>query len=1082
MNVLDNINTRIGDALKEDLCEGATLCVIAENFSLTAFECLREQLKQIKELQFIFSKPTFLKSEDIGQKCSKDAREFYIPKELRERTILSSEYELKLRNALKQNAVARECVQWIREHARFVSNVNTQTLSSLMCVLGATGGGNVSYLPCQDFTADGLGYVPGNARMVLCTRFSQNEQDCSQVFNGQWERTDCYRDVTEELCATLENAYRENAPELIFYLILFAIFANSLNEPLPNTERGHEETQVWKKLFSFQRDAAIAVINKLEKYDQCLLADSVGLGKTFTALAVIKYYELQNKNVLVFCPKRLANNWYDWTQQYENNIFQKDRFGYTTLFHTDISRKRGFSGNIDLSRINWGAYDLIVIDESHNFRTSTQEAREHESRFRAFLRKVINQGTTNKKVLMLSATPVNNRFIDLRNQILLACGEVGDSSENSENLRSRELAKKLQLKSSETISSVFAKAEGVFQDWCGLPESERTKEKILSMLPQDFLDLLDKLTVARSREHIQKFYENDEFGTFPKHLPVQSFSEPISFDVNAPKISEIFTQISQLNFAVYTPLLYVKAGALEKYAKAYDTPTSRGGNLRQCDRDEFLAALLKVNMLKRLESSVDSFRKTLSRYLSKVEAMCATIERGNGSVDFETVEGNPDFEDSQLDEAIGEKIKIDLDDLDKPAYLQVLKSDFELSSLLLKSLRQIDAPNDAKLQKLKQFIIEKITGTPINAGNKKVLVFATFSDTVEYLYDNLATDFKALGANVAMVTGAGGNVKTTLAGRYDFQEALMYFSPISKDRDRFSSSNKNANIDILFATDCISEGQNLQDCDCLVNYDIHWNPVRLVQRFGRIDRIGSPNEKIQEICFWPDVDLNEYLNLIDRVKNRGVIMGLSATDADFRAEALKKMREQNEILSLENVKTGVSITDVAFNEFRVMLQKYPSLDLLTKLPWGIHAVVAADAENAFPPGVIFVLKSRNEAIVQNAVNYFHPYYLVYVSENGEIVHEFSEPKSILEKLRLLCEKRKTPYKELCKQFNRITKDGVAMEKYSQLLDTAIHSISKEKFARDVDLLLSETKTAIPSELNASDKDFELVSFIVLLEK
>jgi len=812
-----------------------------------------------------------------------------------------------------------------------------------------------------------------------------------------------------------------------------------------------------------------------------LLADSVGLGKTFTALAVVKYYELQSKNVLVFCPKRLAENWRDYTQQYETNIFKKDRFGYTTLFHTDILRERGFSGGTDLSRVAWGNFDLIVIDESHNFRTSTQEARDHESRFRAFLRKVMNAGAVNKKILMLSATPVNNRFIDLRNQILLACGEVGDSAENSDNSRSRELAKKLELKTSETISSVFARAERVFNEWCELPKDDRTKERLIKNLPEDFLDLLDKLTVARSREHIQKFYGNDEMGAFPQRLPAVSITEPISHQENAPKISEIFTQINELNFAVYTPLLYVKPDARAKYAKAYDVATPRGGQFRQQDRDDNLAPLLKINMLKRLESSVDSFRKTLNRYSEKIEAMLQSLSRDvvktNTSDDTDT----PDFEDSQLTEEIGNAIKIKSRDLDLKRFKDDLTKDLNLAKILSHALSTIDVSADAKIQKLKAFISEKIEFTPVNNGNKKILIFSTFSDTVAYLYDNLAPYFKKLGINSAMVTGDGENAKTTLTGTFNYQEILMYFSPISKSRDKISTSDKTANIDILFATDCISEGQNLQDCDCLVNYDIHWNPVRLVQRFGRIDRIGSKNAKIQEVSFWPDVDLNEYLNLIDKVKNRGVIMNIGSTDAEFRNEALKKMREEHEILSLENVKSGVSITDVAFNEFRVSLQKYAHLEDLKKLPLGIHAVVPAD-DDTFPPGVIFALKNRNPEILKNEANYFHPYYLVYVSENGKIIHQFSEPKALLEKLRFRCSNANKPDEKLCKKFNRLTRDGTAMEKYSRLLSVAIDSIPEEKSVRDVDLLCgTAVKSAVPAELKSAHGDFELIAFVVLLK-
>ena len=851
---------------------------------------------------------------------------------------------------------------------------------------------------------------------------------------------------------------------------------------MPNDRTGYQDTLVWRKLFNFQRDAAIGIINKLESYNGCILADSVGLGKTFTALAVIKYYELRNKSVLVLCPKKLADNWQNYNQNLVTNIFAKDRFNYTVLCHTDLQRERGYSLGVPLDRINWGNFDLVVIDESHNFRNN-EAFKDRETRYQRLMNRVIKAGVRTK-VLMLSATPVNNRFADLRNQLALAYEGDPDNLDK-------------KLRTEKDINEVFRRAQGVFNVWANLAPEERTPEAILNALDFDFFELLDSVTIARSRKHIQKFYDTREIGPFPQRLKPLSYHCPLTNRGDVISFNDIFNRLVVLKMSVYAPFRYILPSRLGKYEALYDTQVKGGiSRLKQADRERSLQALMTVNLLKRLESSVEAFRRTLQTLQDNHEKTLARIARFSetGLADsfddlspgFENAEDD-DMEIPDDDSSIGGRIRISLADMDLVLWKNDLRDDLATLSELLTEMRKIVPSDDAKLLCLKEVITRKLE-SPINPGNRKVLIFTAFADTAGYLYENLAPWFhKQYGLHSGKVTGSD-SCKTTLARHFDFQTILTLFSPLSKEKVAVLP-NEPAELDILIGTDCISEGQNLQDCDFLVNYDIHWNPVRIIQRFGRIDRIGSRNGCIQLVNFWPDISLDDYINLKDRVESRMIIADVAATgdnnvlsaeanDLAFRKAQLQRLQE--EVIDLEDVKTGVSITDLGLNDFRMDLVNHVKANGdLAGVPMGMHAVIETDPEKGLKPGVIFVLRNTDHGVNVNQQNRLHPYYLVYIDMKGEVLTNHLEVKKILDLLRAACKERPAPIPELYRPFNRETGDGRRMEAYSRLLEQAIHSMINLKEEKDIDSLFSSGgTTALLNTITGLD-DFELIAFLVV---
>ncbi len=1071
--MFDNVSKTVKDDLVITIKKGDKLSVAAACFSIYAYQALKKQLDSVDELRFIFTSPTFL-----HEKAPKEKREFYIPRLDRERSLYGTEFEVKLRNELTQKAIARECSDWICRKVKFRSNLTGGNISGFMNVVGEEA---ATYMPLHGFTTADIGCERGNNIINPVNKmFAPLSDQYIRMFDQIWNDKNLMQDVTEQVIDGITAAYNENPPEFIYFLAIYNVFNEFLEDisedVLPNEATGFKESKIWSKLYAFQKDAVLAIINKLESFNGCILADSVGLGKTFTALAVIKYYENRNRSVLVLCPKKLSDNWNTFKDNYVNNPIAADRLRYDVLYHTDLSRDRGKSNGLDLDRLNWGNYDLVVIDESHNFRNGGVVYGEdrRENRYLRLMNRVIRKGVKTK-VLMLSATPVNNRFIDLRNQLELAY-------EGNPNLINEKLG------TQQSIDEIFRNAQKVFNQWNKQEDGARTTDALLKALDFDFFEVLDSVTIARSRKHIEKYYNMGEIGSFPERLKPISLRPRLSDLENAINYKEIYEQLMKLNLAVYIPTDFIFPSQLAKYV---DTSV----NINRAGREMGIRRLMSINLLKRLESSVQSFRLTLGRVKKLIDDTIAEIDAfaaGGGSVikARELVGDDADFDDDDRNTdffASEHSIKIDLADMDHKTWRNKLLEDTETLGLLKNLIDDITPEHDTKLQTLFELIGRKLTH-PINEGNRKILIFSAFSDTAEYLYENVSTHVKAkFGLDAAMITGSVDG-KTTIKGqRASMNEVLTLFSPISKDKNLLMPTNRN-DISVLVATDCISEGQNLQDCDYCVNYDIHWNPVRIIQRFGRIDRIGSRNAVIQLVSFWPDVDLDEYLSLKGRVEARMRISVMTATgdddlinaeekgDLEYRKAQLKRLQE--EVVDIEDMQSGISIMDLGLNEFRLDLLEYVKRNGdMDTVPFGLHSVVPASED--CPPGVVFVLKNHNNSVNTDLQNRLHPFYMVYVGKDREVVCDHLSPKELLDKFRALCKGRNLPAMEACREFNEETKDGRDMRSVSSLLTNAINSIIDVKEESDVDSLFSPGGTsALTGKINGLD-DFELICFLVV---
>lgn len=1138
---INNTSERLVDDLKARLSTQSRVSIAAASFSIYAFEALKKELEKVEELRFIFTSPTF-----VSDKAKKEKREFYIPKLNRERNLYGTEFEIKLRNQLSQKAIAKECAAWIRKIVKFKSNSSQEGMGGFLhlsdgeptAAIPLFDGNAISrqhvYLPIKDFSTSQLGIEKGDDVYTMVNVLpSLSAEAYLNIFNQQWENDDKFKDVTGKVLEYIETVYQENAPEYIYFIALYNIFKEFLEDisedVLPNERTGFKTSLIWNKLYNFQKDAALAIINKLEKYNGCILADSVGLGKTFTALAVIKYYENRNKSVLVLCPKKLNENWVTFRSNYKNNPIAADRLRYDILFHTDLSREHGTSNGLDLGHINWGNYDLVVIDESHNFRNGgnvdLEEAMEEDpfedeevvagikgrnaarnirkkNRYQKLMRKVIRAGVKTK-VLMLSATPVNNRFGDLKNQLQLAY--EGRSAVFDEAL---DLGK--------SVDDIFKNAQKAYNHWAKLAAEERTTERLLNDLSYDFFQLLDAVTIARSRSHIMNYYDTSSIGEFPHRLAPISRRPKLTDISNAINFKDIATELDSLNLSVYTPSIYLHDSAKGTYSIDYE-----GEGLSIDGREKGLRKLMATNLLKRLESSVNSFRLTLQRihgYITETIQLIDDYEEktanGNISMSAEPIYNKGvtaaafsvdmsaftnDLESEDAAPFATKKSKISLADMDYISWRRDLSADQEELETLLVMLEDITPEHDSKLQMLVSDLKEKFAH-PINEGNKKVLIFTAFADTADYLYKQLAERIKEdCGLHVALITGSTEGKCTIPKFECTFNNVLTFFSPISKDKASiFFDGNTSAkatkkpwlneDIDVLIATDCISEGQNLQDCDFLVNYDIHRNPVRIIQRFGRIDRIGSKNKVIQLVNYWPDMELDEYIKLKGRVESRMKATILTSTgddnllsdnekgDLEYRKNQLKRL--QDEVVDIEDMDTGINIMDLGLNEFRLDLLSYvkehPDIE---HAPFGMSAVVAAKGD--IKPGVIFILKNRNNAVNIDKKNLLHPFYMVFLKDNGEVACDHLHPKKLLDTMRLLCKDKADYDHALCSILNKETSDGRHMEHYSDLLQKAIDSIVKIKEESDIDSLFSlgET-TALKGEIKGLD-DFELITFLII---
>lgn len=1113
---IDNRRKLLGEDLKVELREGSKVRIAASCFSMYAFAELKEELEKIDELKFLFTAPTFTKDQ-LSEGVKKEKREFFIPKRNRENSLYGSEFEIKLRNEMTLKAIAKECAKWVKEKVKFKSNITNSSIPNLIGIENKDKT-TLTYNPIDGFTTTDLGFQQGNSIFTAInkTDFAEQSKYLFSMFDEIWNDKSKVEDITETIVEMIGSAYQENAPEFIYYVILYNIFTEFLNDitedNMPNEATGFKDTKIWNMLYDFQKDGVISIINKLEKHNGCILADSVGLGKTFTALAVIAYYSLRNKSILVLCPKRLSDNWtqYCGNNNDTTNIFYEDRIQYEVLYHTDLGRIGTAHNGRDLRLVNWGNYDLVVIDESHNFRNNNP-VKDKETRYDFLINHVIKEGVRTK-VLMLSATPVNNRYNDLKNQLAIAYSQDYDAFEKS-------------LDTKSNIATIFRNAQAVFNDWSKRPPEERKPKDLIDSLSIDFKILLDSVTIARSRKNIAKYYNIDSIGKFPERLPPKSYYPELTKRKDVPQYKEIYQSIKSMTMAVYGLFDFVLDSQKPKYEKKYDIEI-KNGNLTRSGRTSGIKKLMTVNLLKRLESSVEAFRLTMNGMLNLNKAELRKLEAfNNGELrldacatktvfNYESFDQDEDGSLNLVHTDKGKEVKIEYSDIDRVSWKTAMEEDVKILEKLLNELNKVTPEHDFKLETLKNIIDEKME-KPINAGNKKIIIFSAFADTANYLYDNLHKWLKEkYNIESAMIEGQSNRVSLAHCPK-NTNTLLTMFSPISKNREKVFGWTKKysemlndgslrwshkvdkheyddcfKDIDVLIATDCISEGQNLQDCDMCINYDIHWNPVRIVQRFGRIDRIGSKNEKIQLINFWPPLPLNEYINLTDRVKSRMTIVDQTATADDnilnpddqiddYREIQIKKLRE-GENIDLEDTSNGISISDLGLNEFRMdtveFLKKYGEPN---RVPKGMHCVIKQDISKGIEPGVIFVLRNHNDNVNINRQNRLHPYYLVYINEDGQVIHTHLEVKETLDAIRLACLGQNSPEYSVCHIFNEETDDGLDMSKYNNLLSKAIESIIEVKGQSDLKALFKQGSMVLDGAKIKGLDDFELLAFVVI---
>lgn len=1082
--VLDNKKNKVIDELRESLKKDSKLSIISAYFTIYAFAELKKELSKIDGMRFVFTQPTFIKNENELQ------REFYIQHN-NEKSISGNKFEIKLRNEMRQSAIAKECADWVREKVKIKSLKHENPAQPRLFYVDNSED-SIAINGSIDFTTDGFGITPSNRiDYNSCIYGKEFTSIYLHMFDELWNDSSAVVDVKEKVLEQMQILYKENTPEFIYFLTLYNIFNSYLGEltedNIVKSKTGFKETLIWNKLYKFQKDGVMGAIDKIEKYNGCIIADSVGLGKTFTALAIIKYYELRNDRVLVLAPKKLRDNWTIYTQNDRRNIFYADRFNYDVLNHTDLSRFSGFTGDINLATINWGNYDLVVIDESHNFRNNPP-VKGRVTRYERLMNDIIKSGVKTK-VLMLSATPVNNRMNDIKNQIAFIT-EGKNNAFTDVGLPSIEL--------------VLKKAQTVFNKWSTLPDEERTTERFVEMMDVDYFKLLDTITIARSRKHIEKYYDISEIGKFPKRLtPINRYTEIDTKD-EFPPIGKVNRQIKRLSLSIYSPLQYLLPEKKAEYERKYDVAV-RGGHsvFRQTDRETHLVGLMRVGLLKRMESSIFSFALTVEKIVGKMESTINVINNKQFEYDPDMNIEDIDLDDNEFDNLMfGNNVKVLFQDMDLIKWRQSLEDDMDKLKSILTEARKITANRDKKLLELKSMIRYKMSN-PINNNNKKVIVFTAFADTANYLYDNIAEELLKDGIYTAIVTGSGNNRSTIPLDKEskrqikmsDLSSVITLFSPKSKECAKVFPSVHNE-IDVLIATDCISEGQNLQDCDYLINYDIHWNPVRIIQRFGRIDRIGSSNEVIQLANFWAMKDLDEYINLAQRVKGRMVLLDVSATgeenlieenesqemkDLEYRKKQLQRL--QTEVVDLEDISGGISITDLTFNDFKIDLMEYMKTNRkkLDDAPTGLYSITDIDENirEAVKPGVIFTLRQIQGIEQTKEQNSLFPYYMVYITEDGEVKLSFLHAKKVLDYLKKLCSGKNEVLTELVDEFNRETDEGHNMKHYSNLLEAAIEELIGKEQEIGVASLFNRGGTTLQKSFYDGIEDFELVTFLIL---
>ena len=1047
--MIDKINTILKD--KKD----AVINIVNDKLTISVFMALEANLKNVKQINLVIRDTRFVpENNEISHEF-----EMITPNE-----VLYSSYDIVEKNKLKHFAKAKAMHDFIRD------NVNVKKIKK-----GIKINGNILIID-DDFMIQGSSSLEisdkRKNRNFDFDTFLSGTMDKSQIqsalerYNQIWYDSSVTEDYKNELLESLEFVYKNHTPEFLYYFTLNELFGHQLDNGIERFEKDSEKfkkTEIWNTLFDFQKDCVVSAIQKLQKYGGCIIADSVGLGKTFEALAVIKYFEIRNDNVLVLTPAKLYDNWKSFTGDYVDS-FMNERFNYKIMFHTDLSRYKGESksGN-DLSRFNWSNFDLVVIDESHNFRNRNDRYDENDklimNRYSRLLQDVIKSGKNSTKVLLLSATPVNNSLVDLKNQLSIITGDR-DSAFSEEGITS--------------IGYTLKKATEIINEW-GKGINQK-KNELLDSLPSDFYKLLEMMTISRSRKHITNYYGTQNIGTFPRKEKPQTYSPEIDKNGELLKFKETNSILGDLKLSVYTPTDYIKPEYMMYYAEKYSLSGKRGGKLDFTTQSKGLIYLHRVNLFKRLESSVYSFSETLRRLLENIDRMTETLLRGNRiDTEAEAIE-----EDEEIVYIEGSKYEIEAKHLRISNYIEDLVADRKIVEEIYKeTLKVLNEDRDNKIYELEKIITDKIEKTPYNDGNRKIIIFTAFADTADYIYMSLKEKMKDKNIHMASITGK--NVKTTNKNvESEFNKVLCAFSPKSKMKKELPQEEQ---IDILIGTDCISEGQNLQDCDTVINFDIHWNPVSLIQRFGRIDRIGSSNKSIQMINFFPNADLNEYLDLENRVKGKMTLLNIASTgdedvlnpemnDFNFRKRQLERLRE--EVIEIEDTNDNISLTDLNMNEYLYELSKYVSENKeIHKIPKGIYSVTEGEQK-----GVLFCFKhSRNDAKPKNDSS-LYPYYLIFVSNNKEILFKNSQAREVVKLFRQLCYEKNEVQEKVLKEFFEETKNASEMGFYSELLNMAVNSIKGEEEEKAVQTVFDFSGFNNNFKDDTAD-DFELVSFLVV---
>jgi len=1068
LTMIDNKTHKLGDTLKEHIRSGDTLSIISAYTTLYAFDALKKELGKLGESQVLFSQD-LVSTGNIGK-------------------LVGDTTEIPLRNELNQKQIAKEFRLWIEEKCELREmRGNQQALSNLFHIKKKSDE-NIGIQGNSNFTSAGLGYsFSDNFDMNLMVTDSSATAQILGMFQSAWDNSVRVKDVKKTILDELDRITTDSTPEQIYYFTLYHLFKEFVEdvdfEQTISEKTGFKDSIVWSKLYNFQRDGVMGAIEKLEKYKGCIIADSVGLGKTFEALAIIKYYELRNGRVLVLAPKKLRDNWATYTLNDKRNLLVDDRFSYDILNHSDLTRTGGKSGDINLETIHWSNYDLVVIDESHNFRNSSKSKEGRHTRYSKMMQDIIKKGVRTK-VLMLSATPVNSKLNDLKNQIAFIT-EGYDGAFENDGITSYE--------------DTLKQAQKRFNIWMKDDPETRTTKGLLSMLRFDYFKLLDMLTIARSRQHIQKYYDMGAIGTFPNRLPPIPLRPAIDLKGEFPSIRELDKVIRRLHLAPYSPLKYVLPHKQEEYDNRYDNVLKNNNRVLRRQLEQNLIHLMRVNLLKRMESSIFSFHQTVYELLFTVDAMLEKIHNHkHGNYDCPSIE-EIDLEDDEYSTMLmgSAKVKVLLEDCDLIKWKEELERDSKQLTELLQKSEFVTPTRDNKLNELKQVIRNKIE-TPLNEGNKKVIVFTAFADTAGYLYDHIAAwAQETYGIHTALVTGSKTNKSTLPLKRKDLSAILTNFSPISKERDKVDESPI-GDIDILIATDCISEGQNLQDCDMVVNYDIHWNPVRIIQRFGRIDRLGSKNSQIQLVSFWPDIELDEYINLEARVSGRMVLLDVSATgeeniidtsqdagtmnDLKYRKKQLEQL--QNSVIDLEDISGGITITDLTLNDFRMDLSNYLKGHSEEELEQGIKgsfAVVDHSTleDNTISAGALFCFRQTGDAGAPDPTYPLAPYYLVYIKDDGSIQYAYTETRQILDVLRRLCNGETELLRDALELFNGRTDDETDMTHYAGLLKEAVYAIIGKEEENGLDSLFDSTSDSLGAG-NLAPNTFECISWLAIV--